>query len=113
MRRDQLKTPEPMRSTLPNTDQPRIPYSEYHHIGGHTPQVEFPFSTKFDQISLFFTSLLNLIFRNNTENACLAIHFLTTQMQIKFNSKRKKSKFGLASSSLVRGLTIGLVGGQK
>ena len=25
MRRDELKTPEPMRGTLPNTDQPRIP----------------------------------------------------------------------------------------
>ena len=23
------KTPEPMRGTLPNTDQPRIPHSEY------------------------------------------------------------------------------------
>ena len=31
MGRDQPKTPEPMRSTLPNTgDQPRIPHSEYH-----------------------------------------------------------------------------------
>ena len=35
MRRDQPKTPEPMRGTLPNTDQPRIPNSEYHH----TPSV--------------------------------------------------------------------------
>ena len=24
-----MKTPEPMRGTLPNTDQPRIPRSEY------------------------------------------------------------------------------------
>ena len=31
MRRDRPKTPEPMRGTLPNTDQPRIPNSEYHH----------------------------------------------------------------------------------
>ena len=31
MRRDQPKTPEPMRSMLPNTDQPRIPHSEYHY----------------------------------------------------------------------------------
>ena len=31
MRRDQSRAPEPMRSTLPNTDQPRIPHSEYHH----------------------------------------------------------------------------------
>ena len=31
MRRDQPKTPEPMRGTLPNTDQPRIPHSEYRH----------------------------------------------------------------------------------
>ena len=31
MRRDQTRAPEPMRSTLPNTDQPRIPHSEYHH----------------------------------------------------------------------------------
>ena len=30
MRRDQPKTPEPMRSTLPDTDQPRIPHSEYY-----------------------------------------------------------------------------------
>ena len=27
--RDQPKKPEPMRGTLPNTDQPRIPHSEY------------------------------------------------------------------------------------
>ena len=31
MRRDQPKTPEPMKSTLPNTDQPRILHSEYHY----------------------------------------------------------------------------------
>ena len=31
MRRDQPKTPGPMRGTLPNTDQPRIPHSEYYH----------------------------------------------------------------------------------
>ena len=31
MRRDQTRTEEPMRSTLPNTDQPRIPHSEYHY----------------------------------------------------------------------------------
>ena len=31
MRRDQTRAPEPMRSTLPNTDQPRIPHSEYHY----------------------------------------------------------------------------------
>ena len=31
MRRDQSKTPEPMRSTLPNTDKPRIPHSEYQY----------------------------------------------------------------------------------
>ena len=31
-RRDQPKTPDPMRGTLPNTDQPRIPHSEYCHI---------------------------------------------------------------------------------
>ena len=30
MRRDRTRAPEPMRSTLPNTDQPRIPHSEYH-----------------------------------------------------------------------------------
>ena len=29
--RDQSKTPEPMRGTLPNNDQPRIPHSEHHH----------------------------------------------------------------------------------
>ena len=32
MKRDQPKTPEPMRSTPPNTDQPCIPHSEYHYI---------------------------------------------------------------------------------
>ena len=39
----------------------------------------------------FFTSLLNLIFRNNFERmpACLVIHFLTNQMQIKLNSMKK------------------------
>ena len=52
---------------------------------------------------VFFTSLLNLIFRNTSENACLAIHFLTNQMQINFNSKNK-TKFDLASSSLIRAL---------
>ena len=31
MRRDQPKTPEPMRSALFNIDQPRIPHSEYHY----------------------------------------------------------------------------------
>ena len=31
MRRYQTRAPEPMRSTLPNTDQPRIPHSEYHY----------------------------------------------------------------------------------
>ena len=31
MRRDQTRAPEPMRSTLPNTDQPRIPHSEYYY----------------------------------------------------------------------------------
>ena len=31
MRRDQTRAPEPMRSTLPNTDQPRIPHSEHHY----------------------------------------------------------------------------------
>ena len=31
MRRDQTRAPETMRSTLPNTDQPRIPHSEYHY----------------------------------------------------------------------------------
>ena len=31
MRGDQTRAPEPMRSTLPNTDQPRIPLSEYHY----------------------------------------------------------------------------------
>ena len=31
MRRDQPKTPEPMRGTLPNTDQPRIPHLDYGH----------------------------------------------------------------------------------
>ena len=30
MRRDQTRA-EPIRSTLPNTDQPRIPHSEYHY----------------------------------------------------------------------------------
>ena len=30
MRRDPTMPPEPMRSTLPNTGQPRIPHSEYH-----------------------------------------------------------------------------------
>ena len=31
MEREQLKTPEPTRGTLPNTDQSRIPHSEYGH----------------------------------------------------------------------------------
>ena len=31
MRIDQPKTPEPMRGTLLNTDQTRMPHSEYHH----------------------------------------------------------------------------------
>ena len=31
MRRDQTRAPEPMRSTLPNTDQPRIPHSDNHY----------------------------------------------------------------------------------
>ena len=31
MRRDQTRAPEPMRITLLNTDQPRIPHSEYHY----------------------------------------------------------------------------------
>ena len=35
MRRDQPKTPEHTRGTLPNTDQPRIPHPEYHHIWRH------------------------------------------------------------------------------
>ena len=43
----------------------------------------------------FFTSLLNLIFHNNSENACLVIHVLTNQMQIKLNSlKKNKIRFG-------------------
>ena len=32
MRRDQPETPEPMMSTLPDTDQPRIPHSDYHYV---------------------------------------------------------------------------------
>ena len=32
MRGDETKSPEPMRNTLPNNDQPRIPHSEYHYI---------------------------------------------------------------------------------
>ena len=31
MRGDHTRALEPMRSTLPNTDQPRIPHSEYHY----------------------------------------------------------------------------------
>ena len=31
MRRGQTRAPEPMRSTLPNTDQQCIPHSEYHY----------------------------------------------------------------------------------
>ena len=31
MRRDQPKTPEPMRGTIANTDQPRVSHSEYHN----------------------------------------------------------------------------------
>ena len=46
---------------------------------------------------------MNLIFRYNSESACLVIHLLTNQMQIKVNSK-KKSKFDLASFSLIRTL---------
>ena len=38
----------------------------------------------------FFTSLLNLIFRNNSENACLVTHFLTNQMQLTFYNSIKK-----------------------
>ena len=37
MRRDQTRAPEPMRSMLPNTDQPRIPHSEYHYRINNKP----------------------------------------------------------------------------
>ena len=35
---------------------------------------------------VFFYFFADLIFRDNSENTCLMIHFLTNQMQIKFNS---------------------------
>ena len=37
-RTDQTRALEPMRSTLPNTDQPRIPHSEYHYNGQRKSQ---------------------------------------------------------------------------
>ena len=73
---------------------------------------------------VFFYIFVEFAFRNNFENACLGIHFLANHMQIEFNSKKKnvirfgkflvksgpfiycskkkKSKFDLASSSLIR-----------
>ena len=39
MRRDRPKTPEPMRGTVPNTDQPRIIHSEY--LSQTSPDVFF------------------------------------------------------------------------
>ena len=57
-------------------------------LGGQTPQIEFRFSTKFDRENLFFY-FVEIDFRNNSEDACSAIHFLTNQMQIKLNSKKK------------------------
>ena len=65
---------------------------------GYTEQAMSRWTNSLNSISIFdkirprksyFTSLLNLIFRNNSENACLVIHFLTNQMQIKFNSIKK------------------------
>ena len=43
------------------------------------------------------------MYRNNSGNACLVIHFLTNQMQINFNSKIMN--FDLASSSVIWALT--------
>ena len=34
-----METPEPMRATLPNTDQPRISHSEHCHILRHVPRL--------------------------------------------------------------------------
>ena len=39
MRRDQTRAPEPLRSTFPNTDQPRIPHSEYHYTRSKAPKL--------------------------------------------------------------------------
>ena len=59
------------------------------------PKLNFDFRLNSTEKVLFFASSLNLIFRNNSENACLVIHFLTNQMQIKFNSKKKiEIRFG-------------------
>ena len=65
---------------------------------GYTEQAMSRWTNSLNSISIFdkirprksfFTSLLNLIFRNNSENACLVIHLLTNQMQIKLNSIKK------------------------
>ena len=44
----------------------------------------------------------------------MVIYSLTNQMQIKFSSRKKKTKFGLASSSLIRALSVGIftLGGE-
>ena len=42
------------------------------------------FSFRLNSTKVFFY-LLNLIIRNNFENACSMIHFSTNQMQIQFN----------------------------
>ena len=57
------------------------------------PKLNFDFRLS----SNFFTSLLNLILRNHSENAWLVIRFFTNQMQTKFNSKNKRIDW--ASSS--------------
>ena len=57
MGRDQTRAPKFMRSTLPNTDQPRIPNSEYHYtyIGCLYEQI---YSTTTSFYSLYHTYLV-------------------------------------------------------
>ena len=54
MRRDQPKVPEPMRSTIPNTDQPRIPHSGYGHTNVRS---SIPHSPKQDSQDFSFAQL--------------------------------------------------------
>ena len=53
------------------------------------PKLNFDFRLNSTYEVVFFIFLLNLIFRINSENACLVIHFFTNQMQIKFILKKK------------------------
>ena len=54
-----------MRSTLPNTDQPRIPHSEYHHTIPHEEKQPF-----FEGVFLRGTAWLIIIpFESQVHNA--------------------------------------------